>query len=105
MTVPKRKKFVVDMLDLYDKKYNATDMFHNIMGVLDFMIDDHVAEYGSWASLVDSCILNGVEMGLAINEHKASASTVNPGAKKWATFFTYSQNNPGDSNQKRKLWS
>jgi RHS repeat-associated protein len=105
MTVVQRKEMVKVWLNVYASKYNAQDSFENIMGVLDFMIDDDIAKPGSWSSWVDSTILHGVQNGLAISEGVPVASS-NPGGEKWATYFAFTKENPGvDDSERRRKWS
>ncbi len=105
MSVSQRTSFVRSFEKRYGAEYNIDNWFANVRGVLRFLRDDDEGKPNTWTSWVDSSILHGFERGMAIVKGRGG-SMGNPGADKWAKFFSYSKSRPNqDSNEKRKLWS
>jgi RHS repeat-associated protein len=83
--------------------------FNNIAGVIDFFRAEGLGTSGSWVSMVDAGILQGMSLGFGTflnSEGRGPAmQNVNWGAAKWSEFFTYrSSPNPTDLSEQRRLW-
>ncbi|MBA8927200.1 hypothetical protein BC739_004406 [Kutzneria viridogrisea] len=63
------------------------DRWRNIEGVLEFFRDRGVGESGSWASIVDAAILEGIERGTAIALGVGQDTFGNPGSTEWANYL------------------
>ncbi|WP_043717495.1 hypothetical protein [Kutzneria sp. 744] len=61
--------------------------WRNIEGVLEFFRDDELARPGSWMSIVDASILEGIERGTAIALGLSEDTFGNPGSTEWATYL------------------
>lgn len=105
MSIDERKEFVVTFQRRWGERFDSGDKFHDVEGVLDVFADTGEGKTNTWTSWVDSSILHGFERGMAIAAGKPGGSQGNPGADKWASYFRYAKNNPGDSDENRKRWS
>ncbi|HEY0496917.1 MAG TPA: hypothetical protein VGD48_14330 [Kutzneria sp.] len=61
--------------------------WRNIEGVLEFFRDNDLARPGSWMSIVDASILEGLERGTAIALGLSEDTFGNPGSTEWATYL------------------
>lgn len=61
--------------------------WHNIQGIIRSFIDDGLGAPGSWISLVDSGILEGLERGSAIALGLSDDDYGNPGSQLWADYL------------------
>jgi RHS repeat-associated protein len=107
MSLAERKDFVNQFMNRYGTEWRFSGWYNQVYGVLRFMSDSGVGATNSWASWVDSTILNGFERGLAMAMGRPGGDQGNPGASKWKRFFIYSRSNDADddSDMKRRLWS
>ncbi|MFI9382244.1 hypothetical protein [Kutzneria sp. NPDC052558] len=61
--------------------------WRNIEGVLEFFRDGELARPGSWMSIVDASILEGLERGTAIALGLSEDTYGNPGSAEWASYL------------------
>lgn len=61
--------------------------WRNIEGVLEFFRDNELATPGSWMSIVDASILEGLERGTAIALGLSDDTYGNPGSAEWANYL------------------
>lgn len=61
--------------------------WRNIEGVLEFFRDNDLARPGSWMSIVDASILEGLERGTAIALGLTEDTFDNPGSTEWASYL------------------
>lgn len=61
--------------------------WRNIEGVLEFFRDGELARPGSWMSIVDASILEGLERGTAIALGLSDDTFGNPGSTEWASYL------------------
>ena len=66
---------------------SANRWFNNIAGIIEGFVQYGLAEPGSWLSIVDAAILQGVQDGYARSAGLVAAPSVNPGAHFWRQFF------------------
>ena len=104
MPVTERQEFVREFQRRYGERYGFKGWFNNVDALVRMFKDNGEAKPGQWTSWVDSSILHGFERGMAIQEHRGGGDQGNPGAVKWARFFSHSQAHPYDSDEKRRLW-
>ena len=61
--------------------------WRNIEGVLEFFRDSELARPGSWMSIVDASILEGLQRGTAIALGLSDDTFGNPGSTEWASYL------------------
>ena len=61
--------------------------WRNIEGVLEFFRDNELARPGSWMSIVDASILEGLQRGTAIALGLSQDTHGNPGSTEWARYL------------------
>ncbi|MFC0432351.1 hypothetical protein [Kutzneria buriramensis] len=61
--------------------------WRNIEGVLEFFRDNELARPGSWMSIVDASILEGLQRGTAIALGLSEDTHGNPGSAEWASYL------------------
>jgi RHS repeat-associated protein len=66
----------------------TTNWFNNIAGILEGFVQFGLAESGSWLSIVDAGILQGIQDGYTLKEGTATYSSANPGSLLWKDFFS-----------------
>jgi RHS repeat-associated protein len=77
----------IEWLDNFQVTWKTRGYFNNVRAILRFARDKGIGlTPGSWTSVVDSNILEGIEQGQALFRGKPTAS--NPAATEWLTFFT-----------------
>lgn len=66
---------------------HANHWFNNIAGIIEGFVKYKLAEHGSWLSIVDAAILQGIQDGYARSAGLVAGYSVNPGARFWCQFF------------------
>ncbi len=66
---------------------HAHNWFNNIAGIIEGFVNYRLAEPGSWLSIVDAAILQGIQDGYARSADLVTVPSVNPGALIWCQFF------------------
>lgn len=82
---------------------NAQNWFNNIVGIIEGFIEYRLAESGSWLSIVDAAILQGIQDGYARSAGLMTAASANPGAPLWRAFFD-ALGRPTKDGERLKLW-
>lgn len=88
MDVADRLGFLRDVqCDYVDRLGVDPGRWRNIEGVLEFFRDAEVARPGSWMSIVDASILEGLERGTAIALGLSDDTFGNAGSTEWASYL------------------
>jgi hypothetical protein len=88
MHVADRLDFLRDVQSEYVSRLDIDPCrWRNIEGVLEFFRDNDLARPGSWMSIVDASILEGLERGTAIALGLSEDTFGNPGSTEWATYL------------------
>lgn len=102
MTVMERRQWLGSFERQFGALYNFTSWFDAIDGILRFADDLDLITDGSWFSIVDAGILEGIQNGLAAVVFGAEG-LVNPGSGRWEEFFRGRLSNVDDATS-RTLW-
>ena len=109
MTISDRSDWLTYVTTEFASEDNAKDWFNNVAGVLRFFDTKNLAQTGTWASIVDANIPQGIQNGLAIRQGIEPAE-YNAASDDWAAFFTAAEDaGPNQLNDKqteslRHLW-
>jgi len=85
------------------KQTGCKNCYNNILGVLDFFKAEGLGQSGTWISMVDAGILQGISHGYGLFIG-AMQKSMNWGASKWATFFNARFVQNVSRSTQRKLW-
>ncbi|GAB4120660.1 MAG: hypothetical protein OHK0050_29240 [Roseiflexaceae bacterium] len=103
MSLQERERWIEQMM-----KQTGCSCFHNIAGVIDFFQAKGVGAQGSWISIVDAAILQGISLGygdfLAQQGQGSVMTNVNSGADDWTKFFDEFTRNPNNTLVLTTLW-
>jgi hypothetical protein len=104
MSIADRKRWVEQFM----RQTGCHNCFNNILGVLDFFDAKGLAAPGSWLSMVDAAILQGISLGYGTYLNSRGMGppmkNTNTGAQPWADFFDYRDKNPRDLSGQRQRW-
>ena len=90
MSMPDRLAFLRSMSPSAAPGYPPR--WGNIEGVLEFFIDRHLGQPGSWVSYVDAGDLEAIERGVALSEGRGTGTYGNPGSILWASYLLILRN-------------
>lgn len=65
----------------------AKNWFNNIVGIIEGFVEYELANPGSWLSIVDAAILQGIQDGYAQSAGLVADPGANPGGTLWRRFF------------------
>lgn len=74
------------------------------MGIIEGFVEYGLAESGSWLSIVDAGILQGIQDGYTLSEGTATYSTNNPGSLLWRDFFDILESTEHGDIERIKRW-
>jgi hypothetical protein len=88
MSVCERLEFLRGLESVYVSRLTEDSArWRNIEGVLEYFRDNELATSGSWMSIVDASILEGIERGTAIALGLSDDTYGNPGSAEWASYL------------------
>lgn len=102
MSTGQRRSWLAGFQNGFGREGNFKNWFNAIDGILRFASDKKLIRRGSWFSIVDAGILQGIQDGLAMLRGKVSVYE-NPGAAKWRKFFQARADRRSDT-VSRSLW-
>lgn len=95
-------------MEQFMRQTGCTNCFNNILGVLDFFDAEGLGASGTWFSMVDAAILQGISLSygtfLQSQGIGPAMRNFNPGAAPWAEFFDFRARNPLNEARQRQLW-
>jgi RHS repeat-associated protein len=65
----------------------AENWFNSIEGIIEGFVEYGLAESGSWLSIVDAAILQGIQDGYTMAAGVSTYYSTHPGASLWSDFF------------------
>lgn len=82
----------------------AKNWFNNIVGIIEGFVEYGLAGSGTWLSVVDAGILQGIQDGYTLSEGTATYSTNNPGSLLWKDFFDILNDRKYDNPERIRRW-
>lgn len=101
MPIAERERW---MRQFMDQVPGAANWFNNIVGIIEGFVEYGLADPGSWLSVVDAGILQGIQDGYTLSEGTATYSTNNPGSLLWKDFFDILESTEHDDIERIKRW-
>lgn len=87
-----------------DQVPGAANWFNNIVGIIEGFVEYGLADPGSWLSVVDAGILQGIQDGYTLSAGTATYSTNNPGSLLWKDFFDILESTEHDDIERINRW-
>ena len=92
-------------------QFHIGPWFKNIEGIIQGFVENGLAESGSWLSIVDAAILQGIQDGFVVSDMEGAqgavgnATSENPGKATWKIFFDELAKGPaGDDDALIEMW-
>jgi hypothetical protein len=88
MSMDERIELLRAMMSGPASELGAGDRWCNMEGVMAFFRDRDMGAPGTWISVVNASVIEGIERGMAICLHRSDDDFDNAGAAQWADYLT-----------------
>lgn len=96
-------------IQLFMQQTDTFPWFNNIAGIIQGFVENGLADSGSWLSVVDAAILQGIQDGFAnsipgVQNGIVGIASTNPGKTNWSAFFDEEIRPDANENRLIELW-